>query len=193
MCPSSSGGAVQPFGARSTIIGHLGRSAFPVRRASACAPRIASTQRSSVAAIAWCIESGSEPSTRNGVQPRPRNRLVSSSVEMRASSVGLSILYPFSDSTGSTAPSRIGFRNLFRCHDVASGPVSATPSPTPAATIRFGLSNAAPQACESTYPSSPPSWMEPGVSGVQWLPMPPGNENAWKKRRSPSSSRLRSG
>jgi hypothetical protein len=27
------------------------------------------------------------------------------------------------------------------------------------------------------YPSSPPSWIEPGVSGVQWLPMPPEKEN----------------
>ena len=87
----------------------------------------------------------------------------------------------------------MGFRNLFTCHEVASGPVSASPSPTTAATIRSGLSKAAPQAWESTYPSSPPSWMEPGVSGVQWLPTPPGNENCLKKRRSPSSSRLLSG
>jgi hypothetical protein len=27
------------------------------------------------------------------------------------------------------------------------------------------------------YPNSPPSCSEPRVSGVQWLPMPPGNEN----------------
>src|SRR2546430_9931790 len=30
--------------------------------------------------------------------------------------------------------------------------------------------------------------MEPGVSGVQWLPMPPGNENSLKNSRIPSSS-----
>ena len=56
-----------------------------------------------------------------------------------------------------------------------------------------GLSKAAPHACESTYPSSPPSWIEPGVSGVQWLPMPPGKENSLKNRRSPASSRPLSG
>ena len=38
-----------------------------------------------------------------------------------------------------------------------------------------------------------PSWMEPGVSGVQWLPMPPGKENCLKNSRMPSSSWLFSG
>jgi hypothetical protein len=40
-------------------------------------------------------------------------------------------------------------RNLLECQLVASGPVSASPSPTMQATIRSGLSNAAPQACVS--------------------------------------------
>ena len=31
---------------------------------------------------------------------------------------------------GRTAPSRIGLRNLLECQEVASGPVSASPSPT---------------------------------------------------------------
>jgi len=35
-------------------------------------------------------------------------------------------------------------QNLFECQLVASGPVSASPSPTTAATIRSGLSKAAP-------------------------------------------------
>ena len=89
---------------------------------------------------------------------------------------------------GSTAPSRIGLRNLFECQEVASGPVSASPSPTTATTSRSGLSNAAPKACERLYPSSPPSWIEPGVSGVQWLPMPPGKENSRKSWSIPSAS-----
>jgi hypothetical protein len=50
---------------------------------------------------------------------------------------------------GSTAPSVTGFRNLFECQLVASGPVSASPSPTTHATTRSGLSKAAPNACES--------------------------------------------
>ena len=36
------------------------------------------------------------------------------------------------------------------CQEVASGPVSASPSPTTAATMSSGLSKAAPQAWEST-------------------------------------------
>ena len=42
-----------------------------------------------------------------------------------------------------------GLRNLFECQLVASGPVSASPSPTTQATMRSGLSNAAPYACDS--------------------------------------------
>src|SRR5262249_10332068 len=117
-------------------------------------------------------------------------KLSNSSWEMRASRVGLLILYPFRGRIGSTAPSRLGCRNLLMGQEVASGPVSASPSPTTAATINSGLSNPAPQACDSTYPSSPPSWIEPGVSGVQWLPTPPGKENCLKNPRKPSSSSL---
>src|ERR1700722_19035758 len=50
------------------------------------------------------------------------------------------------------APSVIGSRNLLDCHAVAKGPVSASPSPT----MSPGLSNAAPKAWLSKYPSSPP-------------------------------------
>ncbi len=60
---------------------------------------------------------------------------------------------------------------------MASGPVSASPSPTTQAAMRSGLSKTAPKAWESEYPSSPPSWMLPGVSGETWLGMPPGKVN----------------
>src|SRR5229473_2623278 len=46
---------------------------------------------------------------------------------------------------GKTAPSWAGLRNLLECQLVASGPVSASPSPTTQATIRSGLSKAAPK------------------------------------------------
>src|SRR5208337_4971347 len=78
---------------------------------------------------------------------------------------------------GRTAPSVIGSRNLLDCQAVANGPVSASPSPTMQATMSPGLSNAAPKAWLSDYPSSPPPWMEPGVDGATWLEMPPGKEN----------------
>src|SRR5713101_3100517 len=83
---------------------------------------------------------------------------------------------------GNTAPSVIGSRNLFECQLAASGPVSASPSPITQKTLRSGLSKAAPYACVSAYPSSPPSWIEPGVSGAAWLGMPPGNENCLNSR-----------
>src|SRR4051812_12159571 len=66
-----------------------------------------------------------------------------------ASTVGLAILSPFKCKIGSTAPSVTGLRNLFECHEAASGPVSASPSPTTQATIRSGLSKAAPYACDT--------------------------------------------
>ena len=47
---------------------------------------------------------------------------------------------------GSTAPSVTGLRNLLECQAVASGPVSASPSPTTQAAIRVGLSITAPKA-----------------------------------------------
>src|ERR1019366_1867447 len=109
---------------------------------------------------------------------------------MRASRVGLEILYPLRCRIGSTAPSVIGSRNLLECHAVANGPVSASPSPTTHATTRFGLSNTAPKEWLSEYPSSPPSWIDPGHSGDAWLGIPPGNENCKKSFRSPASSWL---
>ena len=40
---------------------------------------------------------------------------------------------------GITAPSRAGLRNLLECQLVASGPVSASPSPTTQHAIRSGI------------------------------------------------------
>ena len=56
-----------------------------------------------------------------------------------------------------------------------------------------GLSSAAPYAWDREYPSSPPSWIEPGVSGATWLGMPPGKENWRNSRAMPAASRLTSG
>ena len=65
--PPISFGPVQPFGARKTIMGQRGRSAFPLSRAFFQMPRISATIASSVAAIFWCIVSGSDPSTNQGL------------------------------------------------------------------------------------------------------------------------------
>jgi hypothetical protein len=75
------------------------------------------------------------------------------------------------------------------CHEVASGPVSASPSPTTHTATRSGLSSTAPYAWESEYPSSPPSWIEPGVSGATCDGTPPGKENWVNSRAIPVPSR----
>src|SRR5659263_419236 len=73
----------------------------------------------------------------------------SSSSGIRASTVGLAILCPLRWRTGSTPPSCSVVVNLFECQDVASGPVSASPSPTTVNARRLGLSKTAPYAWES--------------------------------------------
>src|SRR5690349_1815624 len=98
---------------------------------------MSATHRSIVAAIAWCIDSGSDPSTKYGVHPVPRKNDSISSCVTRAQIVGLLILYPFRCRIGRTAPSRTGLRNLLMCQLVASGPVSDSQSPTTAAPIFF--------------------------------------------------------
>lgn len=48
-------------------------------------------------------------------------------------------------------------------HEVAKGPVSASPSPTMHVVMRSGLSMTDPKATERQYPSSPPSWILPTI------------------------------
>ena len=50
------------------------------------------------------------------------------------------------------------------------------------------MSSTAPYAWASEYPSSPPSLIEPGVSGATWEETPPGKENCLHSFFSPSSS-----
>ena len=92
-----------------------------------------------------------------------------------------------------SAPSFTGLMNLFDIQEAANGPVSASPSPTTAATIRSGLSKTAPVAWEIEYPNSPPSWIEPGVSGAAWEATPPGNEKRLKSFFIPATSCVISG
>ena len=87
----------------------------------------------------------------------------------------------------------MGFKNLFECQLVASGPVSASPSPITHAAIRSGLSKTAPKAWDRLYPNSPPSFIDPGVSGAAWEAIPPGKENCLNSFFNPSISSLTSG
>ena len=69
-----------------------------------------------------------------------------------------------------------GLKKLFTQFSFPGG-ISSHVAPTTQATTRLGLSSTAPKAWLSEYPSSPPSWIEPGHSGDAWLGIPPGNEN----------------
>ena len=149
------------------IIGHFGRSGSCPSLACFWMALISSITVSMVSAIFLCMVIGSSPSTKYGFQPQPSKKDLISSCGIREKIVGLLILYPFKCRIGRTAPSVIGFKNLLDCQEVANGPVSASPSPTTTVAIRSGLSNTAPKAWAMEYPSSPPSLMEPGVSGAQ--------------------------
>jgi hypothetical protein len=52
---------------------------------------------------------------------------------------------------------RRGKITLMLFHEVAKGPVSASPSPTMQVVMRSGLSMTDPKATDKQYPSSPPS------------------------------------
>jgi len=69
-----------------------GRARSPFFRALPWISRMLSIPASKAAAIAWCITSGSSPSTKYGAQPQPRMNWSSSSCSMRAKTVGLLIL-----------------------------------------------------------------------------------------------------
>ena len=83
---------------------------------------------------------------------------------------------------GSTAPSRAGLRKRTPFHDPSSGPVSASPSPTTQATSEVRVVERGTEGVDQRVPSSPPSWIDPGVGTLTWLGMPPGVEN-WRTSR----------
>ena len=138
--PSTSAGPVQPFGVRSTIMGHAGRARRSSARDSRRMRAMSSRASSIAAAIRRCMSLGlgalhEDRPVAVALDERAELRL-----GMRASTVGLAIFQPLRCRIGSTAPSPAGSRNLFECQLVASGPVSASPSPTTQQTTRSGLS-----------------------------------------------------
>ena len=79
-----------------------------------------------------------------GCHPYPENKSFKSFKLILPNTVGLDILNPFKCNIGNTTPSVTGLINLFICHPVDNGPVSASPSPTIQVHIKSGLSNTAP-------------------------------------------------
>ena len=90
---------------------------------------------------------------------------------------------------GRAAPSVAGLRTCLHCQEVASGPVSASPVANSDRRDQLGIVEySAERHGEYRKPSSPPSLIEPGVSGAQWLGTPPGKENCLNSFCMPASS-----
>jgi len=108
---------------------------------------------------------------------------------------------------GKTAPDSFGSIYLYACQALrdtsgqlgtcmevqnhtyaAVGPVSHSPSPTTTGTIKSGLSMTAPNATARAYPSSPPSWIDPGTSAFICEGNPLGVENPAIRFLSPIAS-----
>jgi hypothetical protein len=149
-CPRRAGrrrpwGPVQPFGVRSTIIGQRGRVTSPsIPGRGAGWPSISSSTSSSVAAMSWCISAGSSPrrpSDRVAVALKQRGELVVGDAGQHGR-VGDLVAVQVQDRQHGAVGA--GLRNLFECQLAASGPVSASPSPTTQQTSRSGLSKHAP-------------------------------------------------
>ena len=144
-CRRPPSGPVQPFGVRSTIIGQRARVGRRSRR-RVVLNRADLVERPGRAWRPSLVHrfGGSSPSTKYGlVAVSPK----ACSARPRESGRGRSDPRSCSRSGAGSAERRrrcAGLRNLFECQLVASGPVSASPSPTTQTTIRSGLSNAAP-------------------------------------------------
>ena len=149
--PSTTSGPVHPFGVRSTIIGHA-RARSPRRRCGrpAGSPRCGRERGRIVAASCWCTVAGSSPASRCAARSRSRASAIPAVVggdPGQHRRIGDLVLVEGQDRQHGPVAGRI--EELAACQLVASGPVSASPSPTTQKTIRSGLSRAAPYACSS--------------------------------------------
>ena len=187
--PSTSFGPVQPFGVRRTIIGQVGRSVDPATRRRLDRRRPRPGPRPSSAAIsAWTVIGSSPPTNRGRVPVALEQRgqlLVADAVEDRR--VGDLVAVEGEDRDDRPVDRRVeelvrvparGQRSGLRlavADDAEDDEVAGCRTPP----RRRGRARS---------PARRPRGSSPGVSGVTWLPMPPGNEN-WRNRRCiPSSS-----
>jgi len=126
--PSTTFGPVQPLGERRTSSASAPRHlAAPFRRAIRDTVEIAN-HLSSVAAMSGCMIADRRLRRNTARSEAPEHRLELLVRDPRQHR-GPGDLRAVQVEDGSTAPSRAGLRNLFDCHEVASAPVSASPSP----------------------------------------------------------------
>ena len=181
--PSTTGGHVQPFGVRSTIIGQRRSAVLAAPSRARCRiSAMPSRQRSSAAAMAWWTGRRVVARPRRAARSRSRGAVErSSSSGIRASSVGLAILYSLRCRTGSTAPSCAGSRNLraVPARGQRTGFGFAVADDAERHAGRGGRARRRTRAAASSR-ARHPRGTSPGVSGAQWLGTPPGNEK-WRK------------
>jgi len=82
---------------------------------------------------------------------------------------------------GSTAPSVPGPETCWNATAVASGPVSASPSPTTHATDEIGVVEHRPERVTERVTQLAALMDRTGHSGDAWLGIPPGNEKLKKQ------------
>ena len=147
--PSTVFGPVQPFGVRKTIIGHRGRLRLYLSLAGPGAgwARSRSTTVSRVAAIRRCTSRVVAGYTSSRLVPVALEQGSQLSVRDPGQHGGVGDLVPVQvqDRQHGTIAGRV--QELVSVPAVASGPVSASPSPDQQ-TSRPGLSKAAPKACD---------------------------------------------
>ena len=186
--PSTSAGPVQPFGVRSTIIGHAARSVAVV--AALSLDRAISSSASSSAAAKRRVHA-----RRLVARDEQRPVAVALAAARRARPRGCARAR-----SGSRSCSRSGAGSAARRRRAAgSGTCSSASSPRAGRSRprrrrrrsrRAGRGCRTPRRRRATARSRArrPRGSSPGVSGATWLGIPPGNENWRKSRRSPASS-----
>ena len=133
-------GRSSPSGSCSTIIGQRGRSRAPPLRAARLDG--ADLVEHDVERLRHQLMHGRGIVARDEDTARSRSRRTGSPARSRRCAPGPSGWRSCSRSdAGSAAPRRrcAGLRNLLECQEVASGPVSASPSPMTQATIEIGI------------------------------------------------------
>ncbi len=191
--PSTNFGPVQPLGVRRMIMGHAGRSRTAPERASAQMVAISSKQASRATAIRWCTSMGSS-SVEAALAPRrpvavPREQRRQLVVGDPGQHRGIGDLVAVEVEDGQHRTVGDGVEELVGVPARRRRRRSRPPR-RPRHRPRRGQGCRRPprRRGASPYPSSPPSLIEPGVSGAAWLGIPPGNENCRNSRAMPLAS-----
>ena len=188
--PSTSLGPVHPFGEISTIIGQRARSVVPPDLAACWMARISSRERSQGRRHGPVHRHGLVPFDDVWGPAVAAQQLVQFGAGNSREQRGIGDLVPVEVQNRQHRAIRRRIQKLVGVPGGRQRPGLGLAVAHDAGHRQGGLSNTAPNAWLSEYPSSPPSWIEPGHSAEAWLGTPPGNENCVNNRLSPASSSL---